>query len=154
MGDAKNLRLGCSSKNIWVIKLSLCQNDPLIGESFWQNNSLVTHILFELSWYLAQLQIWCITLDFDKIFIFFENWTTSSYTNVVITLKCKWLIIFYPSFCSSVCSWITPIWIRNWTQLAKAKIISDKNVKALVSTVVSQSFLVHKDYQQDQAGNC
>jgi hypothetical protein len=31
-----------------VIKLSFCQNDPLMGESFWQNNSLVTHILFEL----------------------------------------------------------------------------------------------------------
>jgi hypothetical protein len=31
-----------------VIKLSFCQNDPLLAESFWQNNSLVTHILFEL----------------------------------------------------------------------------------------------------------
>ena len=33
-------------------------------ESFWKNNSLVTHILFEicLLWYLVQLQIWCITL--------------------------------------------------------------------------------------------
>ena len=30
------------------IKLSLCQNDPLIGESFWQKDSLITHILFEL----------------------------------------------------------------------------------------------------------
>ena len=38
----------CSSKSIWVIKLSFCQNDSLMGESFWQNNSLVTHILFEL----------------------------------------------------------------------------------------------------------
>ena len=37
-----------------MIKLSLWQNDPLIGESFWQNNSLVTHILFELCliWYI------------------------------------------------------------------------------------------------------
>ena len=40
--------IGCSSKTISVIKLSFCQNDPLMGESFWQNNSLVTHILFEL----------------------------------------------------------------------------------------------------------
>ena len=32
------------SKSIWVIKLSFCQNDPPIGESFWQNTSLVTHI--------------------------------------------------------------------------------------------------------------
>ena len=37
-----------SSKLIQVIKLSFCQNDPLLRESFWQNNSLVTHILFEL----------------------------------------------------------------------------------------------------------
>ena len=45
-----------SSKNIWVIKLSFCQNDPPIGESFWQNTSLVTHITYELClfWYLAQ----------------------------------------------------------------------------------------------------
>ena len=45
-----------SSKSIWVIKLSFCQNDSHIRESFWQNNSLVTHILFErcLLWYLAQ----------------------------------------------------------------------------------------------------
>ena len=45
-----------SSKNIWVIKLTFCQNDPLIGESFWENTSLVTLILFEqcLFWYSAQ----------------------------------------------------------------------------------------------------
>ena len=43
-----NMKIGCSSKSIWVIKLSFSQNDPLIGESFWQNNSLVTYILFEL----------------------------------------------------------------------------------------------------------
>ena len=30
------------------MKLFFCQNDPLIGEPFWQNNSLVSHILFEL----------------------------------------------------------------------------------------------------------
>ena len=43
-----NMIIGCSSKSIWVIKLSFCQNDSLLGESFLQNNSLVTHILFEL----------------------------------------------------------------------------------------------------------
>ena len=43
-----NMIIGCSSKSIWVIKLSFRQNDSLMGESFWQNNSLVTHILFEL----------------------------------------------------------------------------------------------------------
>ena len=44
---------------IRVIKLSSRQNDPPMGESFWQKNSLITFILFELSlfWYLAQLQI-------------------------------------------------------------------------------------------------
>ena len=30
------------------MKLFFFQNDPIMGESFWQNNSLVTHILFEL----------------------------------------------------------------------------------------------------------
>ena len=30
------------------MKLSFCQNDPLMQQSFWQNNSLVTHIIFEL----------------------------------------------------------------------------------------------------------
>ena len=28
--------------------LSFCQNDSLIGESLWQNNRMVTHILFDL----------------------------------------------------------------------------------------------------------
>ena len=37
-----------SSKSIRVIKLSFCQNDPLIAESFWQKDSLITCILFEL----------------------------------------------------------------------------------------------------------
>ena len=43
-----NIIIRHSSKSIIVIKLSFCQNDPPMGESFWQNNSLVTHILFEL----------------------------------------------------------------------------------------------------------
>ena len=30
------------------MKLSFCQNDSLIGGSFWQKDSLITHILFEL----------------------------------------------------------------------------------------------------------
>ena len=37
-----------SSKSIWVIKMSFCQNDPPMAESFWQKDSLITHILFEL----------------------------------------------------------------------------------------------------------
>ena len=48
-----------SSYSILVTKLSFCRNDPLIRESFWQKNSLVTHILFELCLflYLAHSQI-------------------------------------------------------------------------------------------------
>ena len=37
-----------SSKSIWVIKLSFCQKDLPLLESFWQKDSLITHILFEL----------------------------------------------------------------------------------------------------------
>ena len=45
-----------SSKSIWVMKLFFCQNYPLMGQSFWQKNSFITRILFELClfWYLAQ----------------------------------------------------------------------------------------------------
>ena len=52
------------SKSIQVIKLSFCQNDPLMGESFWQNNNLFTQVLFELCllWYLAHSQILGISL--------------------------------------------------------------------------------------------
>ena len=31
-----------------MIKLSFCQNDSHLGGSFWQKDSLITHILFEL----------------------------------------------------------------------------------------------------------
>ena len=34
--------------HIWVTKVSFCQNDPIIGESFWQKNSLVTHIFWTM----------------------------------------------------------------------------------------------------------
>ena len=37
-----------SSESIWVIKPSFCQNDPPMGESLWQKDSLITHILSEL----------------------------------------------------------------------------------------------------------
>ena len=49
---------------IWVTKVSFCQNDPIIGESFWQKNSLVTIIFFELClvWYFANSQILGISL--------------------------------------------------------------------------------------------
>ena len=59
-----NKIIGCSSKSIWVMKLFFFQNDPIMGESFWQNNSLVTHILLKFSplSYLAQSQILMISL--------------------------------------------------------------------------------------------
>ena len=43
-----NTIISHSSKGIWVIKLSFCQNDSLIIESFWQKDNLITYILFEL----------------------------------------------------------------------------------------------------------
>ena len=36
------------SKSVWVIKLSFCQNDSPMRGSFWQKDSFITHILFEL----------------------------------------------------------------------------------------------------------
>ena len=50
-----------------MTNLSLCQSDSPhdgMSELFWQKNSLVTHIFFELCllWYLAQGQIFGITL--------------------------------------------------------------------------------------------
>ena len=36
------------SKSIWVTILSFCQNDSLMGESLWQKDRMVTHILFDL----------------------------------------------------------------------------------------------------------
>ena len=64
-----------SSKSIKVIKLSFCQNAPPMGESFWQKDSLITLILFELClfWYLAQLQIWCTTLYNITEYVFSGN---------------------------------------------------------------------------------
>ena len=39
----------------------------------WENHFLITHILFELwLWYLAQSQIWCITLYIQNTFI--QRW--------------------------------------------------------------------------------
>ena len=37
-----------SSKSIWVIKLFFCQNDSPMGVTFWQKDSLITHIHFKL----------------------------------------------------------------------------------------------------------
>ena len=56
-----------------VTKLFFCQNDLLLGGSFWQKDSLVTFILFELNllWYLAQSQI-LVTSLYYTLFYFLE----------------------------------------------------------------------------------
>ena len=48
-----------------MIKLSFCQNDSLMEGSFWQNDSLITHILFELCLFknLAQCLFFAHPLD-------------------------------------------------------------------------------------------
>ena len=43
-----NIIIRHSSKSIKAVKLSFCQNDSPIGESFWRKDSLITCILFEL----------------------------------------------------------------------------------------------------------
>ena len=43
-----NMIIGCSSKSIWVTRLLFCQNGSPMRGSFWQKNSFITHILFEL----------------------------------------------------------------------------------------------------------
>ena len=59
-----------SSKNVWVTRLVFCLNDSPIGGSFWQKDSLTTHILFELCpclfWYLAHTTYLWNTLYFKK----------------------------------------------------------------------------------------
>ena len=43
-----NMIIGCSSKSIWLTTLLFCQNGSPMRRSFWQKNSFITHILFEL----------------------------------------------------------------------------------------------------------
>jgi hypothetical protein len=74
-----NTVIGCSSKSIWVIKLSFCQNDPLIGESFWQNNSLVTQILFELQLIMLLSPV----ANFKHHHLVFMYWTRNSMNNLL-----------------------------------------------------------------------
>ena len=47
-------QIGHSSKSIWVSMLLFCQNNSLMRESFWPNDSLITFIIFELCliWYI------------------------------------------------------------------------------------------------------
>ena len=62
------------------MKLFFCQNDPLMGEPFWQNNSLVSHILFEL----------------QPIIIFspVANFGNQSLLNVKSAVSLKWSVGF------------------------------------------------------------
>ena len=79
-----------SSKSIKVIKLSFYQNDSPMGGSFWQKDSLITYILFELClfWYLSPVANFkhhsLSNHDFQPAFITFcENWR-----HVASTLFC------------------------------------------------------------------
>jgi hypothetical protein len=58
-----------------VTKLSFYQIDPPMSTSFWQKDSLITHILFELCliWYLAYCQIHRITLYSLGITVYFTH---------------------------------------------------------------------------------
>ena len=44
-----NIKISHSSKSIWVIKLFFCHNNSPMGQTFWQKDRFITHILFELS---------------------------------------------------------------------------------------------------------
>ena len=83
-----NMIIGCSSKSIWVTRLIFCQNDSPMRGSFWQKDSFITYILFELqpviifspvvnfgdqslSTYLIYFSVFFISY----IFYFFAAWT-------------------------------------------------------------------------------
>ena len=57
------------SKSIRVTSLFFCQNDVLIGGPFWQKDSLVTLILFDLCLFkhFSLSQIFVISLYFHNI---------------------------------------------------------------------------------------
>ena len=58
------------SKSIRVTSLFFCQNDVLTGESFWQKDSLVTPILFDLCLFkhFSLSQIFVISLYYTKVY--------------------------------------------------------------------------------------
>ena len=73
-----------SSKSIWVTRLLFCQKDSPMGESFWQKDSLITHILFELCllWYLAQSTFILDTLYLESVntqWLGFAIWSGLAY---------------------------------------------------------------------------
>ena len=56
-----NIMIRHSSKSIWLTNLLFSQNDSTIKRSFWQKDSLVTHILFELH---MPIMIFCPVVKF------------------------------------------------------------------------------------------
>ena len=82
----------------------ICQNDPPKEESFWQNNSLVTDILFELClsnkyvlWYLVQSQIFAPPSKFKTCCYFKRAQNT-------ILINCQPYFLILVSFFSGVVS--------------------------------------------------
>ena len=72
---------------IWAIKLFFCQNDPPIGKSFWQKNSLITLIFIELCllWYLTECTFFLLTLYVvlsSKLPFVLTRWNMKSFENL------------------------------------------------------------------------
>ena len=90
-----NIIISHNSKSIWVIKLSFCQNDPLIGESFWENTSLVTLILFEqcLFWYSAQSTYFWDTL-YEVIVVVHIRISLFESKNFPVPCFCSWFFFY------------------------------------------------------------
>ena len=59
-----------SSKSLWVTRLLFCQNDSLQGGSFWQKDSLITHILFELG--MPNMIFSPVNFFVDTLYILYE----------------------------------------------------------------------------------
>ena len=72
------------SKSIKVTSLFFCQNDVLIGGSFWQKDSLVTLILFDLCLFkhFSLLQIFVISL-YVKVLSILGHGTTKLFLGQV-----------------------------------------------------------------------
>ena len=77
------------SKSIRVTSLFFCQNDVLIRGSFWQKNSLVTLILFDLSLFkhFSLSQIFVISLllylcNLGDFYVFFKQLITDQITQL------------------------------------------------------------------------
>ena len=112
-----------SSKNIWVTRLFFCQNGVLLGGSFWQKDSLVTLILFELCllWYLAQSQILVISLWYIHITtcmyykIVTKGWSPKFATrlNIIICISSKSIRVTKLSFCQNDPPRSTSFWRKN-----------------------------------------